>query len=142
MSYVEQQQSDADDSVVTSARPLDGIQAGFDPEKTWTGDEEVSELDGLRRRNAFLERHVEDLRAQLLGERERKTRAAAAELRAVEAERRAMACVNVILRGLSAVSDDDLLAEVQRRGFARPVPAAAVPVARDDGGNDAAKDAS
>jgi hypothetical protein len=122
MTYVERQQSDADDSVVTSARPLDGIQAAFDPEATWTGDEEVSEIDGLRRRNAFLERWVENLREQLPRERAR-----------------ASACIS---RGLSAVSIDDLLAEIQRRGFARPVPAAAVPVARDDRGDHAAQDAS
>jgi hypothetical protein len=122
MTYVEQQQSDADDSVVTSARPLNGIQAGFDPEATWTGDEEVSELDGLRRRNAFVERWVENLREQLPRERAR-----------------ASACIS---RGLSAVPDDDLLAEVQRRGFERPVPATAVSVARDDAGDHAAQNAS
>lgn len=122
MTYVEQQQSDADDSVVTSARPLDGIQASFDPEQTWTGDEDVSEIDGLRRRNAFLERWVENLREQLPRERAR-----------------ASAC---IARGLSAVPLDDLLAEVQRRGFERPVPASTVSVAGNDGGDDARQNAS
>jgi hypothetical protein len=122
MTYVEQQQSDADDSVVTSARPLDGIQHVVELDATWTGDEEASELDGLRRRNAFLERWVENLREQLPRERAR-----------------ASACIS---RGLSAVHIDDLLAEVQRRGFERPIPASTVPIAGDDAGDDATQDAS
>lgn len=48
----------------------------------------------------------------------------------------ALACI----RGLSAVPINDLLAEVERRGFARPVPASTVPVAWNDGGDDARQD--
>jgi hypothetical protein len=110
MTYVDQQQRDSDE-VLTSAPPL----PAFDPEKTWTGDEEQSELDGLRRRNAFLERQVENLREQLSIERSKKVRVAAAELRADEAERRATACANVILRGLSGLTDEQVAEEFVRR---------------------------
>jgi hypothetical protein len=75
-----------------------------------------------------------------------------AERLRTDAEReRAAACVR---QGLAGVSDDDLVREVNRRFAARlaaaaariaasrPVPASAVVVARDDAGDDAAKDAS
>lgn len=120
MAYLEQQQCDADDCVVTSAPPLALTGASLDD--TWTGDEDASEIDVLRRRNAFLERAAENLREQLRLERAR-----------------ASACVR---GGLDAVPLPELFAAVERRGFQRPVPASAVVVARDDGCDNAAQDAS
>ena len=58
----------------------------------------------------------------------------------VSAERdRASACIRV---GLDSVPVEDLLAAIERRGFQRPVPAAAVPVTRDDAGDDSTQDAA
>ncbi|WP_437310129.1 hypothetical protein [Sorangium sp. So ce388] len=57
--------------VVTSAPDLDSIPAGADLEETFDGHGDESEIDGLRRSNAFLDRRVEDLQEQLRRERAR-----------------------------------------------------------------------
>src|SRR5688572_23308269 len=87
------QPENAEPEVITSAPPIDGIPAHADLEDTWTGGENETELDALRRRAAFFERRAEDAEQRALAEKARADAAESAARVHAEAHRGALAAL-------------------------------------------------